>query len=51
MQTTLKKEELNLPEGEWNILVNKDSAGVNVLGNIKNKVIVKPLTGMVLKKK
>jgi pullulanase len=48
---SLKKEELNLPEGEWNILVNKDSAGVNVLGNIKNKVIVKPLTGMVLKKK
>lgn len=44
------KEELHLPSGEWNILVNKDKAGLKILDTINSIVILEPSTGMVLKK-
>lgn len=44
-------EEFILPDGEWDILVNPDKAGIKSLGKIKTNVIVKPSTGYVLKKR
>jgi pullulanase/glycogen debranching enzyme len=46
-----KNEEFHLPAGEWNILVNEDNAGVNVIGSVKDKIILEPSTGMVVKKR
>ncbi len=46
-----KVESFNLPEGNWEILVNQDKAGVEPLGIISNKIELQPSTGMVLKKK
>lgn len=45
-----KKEEFILPEGEWEILVNPEEAGVKSLGSKKNKIEVEPSGGYVLKK-
>jgi len=44
------KQEFILPEGYWDILVNEKEAGTNILGKIKNKLILEPSTGCVLKK-
>ncbi len=44
------KQEFILPEGKWDILVNEKEAGTNILGKIKNKLILEPSTGCVLKK-
>lgn len=46
-----KEESFNLPEGNWEILVSQDKAGVEPLGIISNKIEIQPSTGMVLKKK
>jgi pullulanase/glycogen debranching enzyme len=46
-----KDEEIVLPEGKWDILVNEEFAGVDGLETITQKVIIKPSTGMILKKK
>ncbi|OGU74567.1 MAG: pullulanase [Ignavibacteria bacterium RBG_16_34_14] len=46
-----KKEEFHLPEGEWDVLVNEDKAGIVVLDTVTKKVILKPSNGMVLKKR
>jgi len=43
-----KVEEFTLPEGEWDILVNEDKAGVNSLGTISNIITLEPTTGIVL---
>lgn len=43
-------EEFILPDGEWEILVNPDKAGIIPLGSIKEKIIVGSSTGYVLKK-
>lgn len=45
-----KTEQFNLPEGEWNILVNEKSAGIKPLGKISNKISVNPSSGFVLMK-
>lgn len=45
------KEEFILPDGEWDILVNPDKAGIEPLNKIKDKITVSPSTGYVLKKK
>jgi pullulanase/glycogen debranching enzyme len=45
-----KTEECFLPEGNWDILVNEEQAGIEILGTITQKVILKPSTGMVIKK-
>jgi len=45
-----KSEEIDLPEGEWDILVNSESAGIESLGKINSKIILETSTGVVLKK-
>jgi pullulanase len=44
-------EEFILPDGEWDILVNPEEAGIKTLGTVKTKLIVKPSSGYVLKKR
>ena len=43
-----KKEEFDLPEGNWNILVNPSKAGTETLGTVKDKIKVSPTSGFVL---
>jgi len=45
-----KDQEFRLPEGKWEVLVNKDNAGIKVLDTIIKKVILEPSTGIVMKK-
>ncbi len=45
------KEEFVIPSGEWDILVNENSAGTKSLGKVKKKITLNPSTGCVLKKK
>jgi pullulanase/glycogen debranching enzyme len=44
-------EEFILPEGEWNILVNPTVAGIETTGNVKEKLVIEPSSGYVLKMK
>jgi pullulanase len=44
-------EEFFLPEGEWEILVDANSAGVEPITVISSKAILDPSTGIVLKKR
>ena len=48
----LKKKEIKtkLPEGDWEILINGETAGIQVLGAIKKEITIKPITGYVLRK-
>src|SRR5690554_1005652 len=46
----LKNEEFHLPEGEWNVLVNKNNAGIKIINTVSEKIIINSSTGMVLKK-
>jgi pullulanase/glycogen debranching enzyme len=48
---TNKSQVFNLPEGEWEILVNPDKAGIESLGEVTTKIEVLSSTGFVLKKK
>jgi pullulanase/glycogen debranching enzyme len=48
---TKLSEEFLLPQGEWDVLVNSESAGIEPLGIINSKAILDPSTGFVLKKK
>ncbi len=43
-------EEFILPSGKWDILVNPDKAGVDRIDGAFGKLIVKPVSGYVLKK-
>jgi pullulanase len=45
------KEEFFLPDGEWNILINSEAAGIESLGTLKGKIILEASTGIVLQKK
>ncbi len=45
-----KNEVFNLPEGDWEILVDSQNAGVSSLEVILGKIEVLPQTGFVLKK-
>ena len=45
---TNKATEVTLPEGEWNICVNKESAGVVSLGKVSGKVTVDAVSAMIL---
>jgi pullulanase/glycogen debranching enzyme len=44
-------EEFFLPEGEWEILVDANSAGVESITVISSKAVLVPSTGLVLKKR
>ena len=46
-----KVEEFNLPNGEWEVFVNADKAGITSLGTVSGKIELNPSTGFVLKKK
>lgn len=45
---TEEKTELELPEGKWNVYVNGEKAGTEVLKTVKGKVTVEPISAMVL---
>ena len=44
------KKTINLPEGEWNICVNGEKAGTEVLGTAAGTVEVEPISAMILVK-
>ncbi len=46
-----KEENFDLPEGNWEILVNQDKAGIEPLGIISGNIEISSSTGMVLKLK
>lgn len=48
---TTQSEEYELPIGNWDVLVNENSAGIKVLNTYTGKVTIKPSSGMVLKRK
>ncbi len=45
-----KEQEFSLLEGNWEILVNPEKAGINSLGSVSEKIVLEPSTGFVLKK-
>ncbi len=45
-----KPESFILPEGDWEVLVNQNEAGIKPLTEVSTKVELQPSTGMVLKK-
>jgi len=42
--------KLILPEGNWQIIVNNKKAGVKKLGEVKDEIVVPPISGIVLRK-
>lgn len=44
-------QKIALPEGDWDILVNKDRAGIEVIKNVSDEITLEPATGSVLKKR
>ena len=40
--------EIELPEGKWNVYINGEKAGTEVLKTVKGSVTVKPISAMVL---
>jgi pullulanase/glycogen debranching enzyme len=46
-----KSQEFNLPDGDWEMLVNPDMAGVESLAVVSTNIELQPSTGFVLKKK
>lgn len=43
-------KDITLPDGNWNIYVNAQKAGTEVLGSVTGKVTVESLSGMILVK-
>ncbi len=44
------KVSFDLPEGDWELLVNQREAGITPLDIVKNKITLEPVSGTVLKK-
>jgi len=44
-------QQINLPKGEWEILVGPTKAGTKPIKVVKNKIEIEPTSGFVLKKK
>jgi pullulanase len=44
-------EEFKLPEGNWDILVDPSKAGIEKLKDASGKILVKPVSGFVLRKR
>ncbi|MDZ7624987.1 MAG: hypothetical protein U5J96_11185 [Ignavibacteriaceae bacterium] len=42
---------VDIPDGEWNVLADENTASVNPLKTLKKKVTLNSSTGMILKKK
>jgi pullulanase/glycogen debranching enzyme len=52
MNASQNQDEIfKIPSGEWDILVNEDNAGITSLGKVNNKIILSPISGIVLKRK
>lgn len=47
----LKEVAFNLPKGKWEVLVNKDKAGTEVLNIVNRKITIPTSSGLILKKK
>ena len=45
-----KETKIKLPEGDWEILINGETAGIQALGVIKKEMTIKPITGYVLRR-
>jgi pullulanase/glycogen debranching enzyme len=45
------KLETELPEGEWDVIVDEDTAGVSPINTVNQNIILNSSTGMILKKK
>ncbi|MFA3782359.1 pullulanase [Melioribacteraceae bacterium 4301-Me] len=45
-----KKIIFNLPKGSWQLLVNEQKAGIEPITIQKDKIVLEPISGMVLKK-
>lgn len=43
-------EEFKLPEGNWEILVDSEKAGIEKIGEATGKIVVRPVSGYVLRK-
>jgi hypothetical protein len=43
--------EADLPDGEWELLVDENTAGVKSIRTLQKKVTINSSTGMILKKK
>lgn len=48
---SMKSCEFSLPEGEWDVLVNAETAGTDPVGSVNSKVVLEHSTGMILRKK
>ena len=48
---TDKEQKFDLPDGDWDVLVNSEIAGIQSLEIVKSEVRLEPSTGMLLKKK
>ncbi len=46
-----EKLEFSLPEGSWEVLVDKDKAGIRPLSEVNGKIKLEPVSGAVLKLK
>jgi len=46
-----KKEEFTLPTGEWDVLADKNTAGITAIKSISGKIIIDSTCGTILKKK
>lgn len=46
-----KTEIFSLPENEWEIIANKNSAGVKPIENVSGEIFIEPKTGFILKRK
>jgi len=47
----VSKLEVELPEGEWNVLADENVAGVELQKSVTNKITLNSSTGFILKKK
>jgi len=47
---TISSLEADLPEGEWDVLVDESKAGVNSIKTVRQKVAIDSSTGMILKR-
>ena len=46
-----KSYEFTLPDCDWDVLVNAETAGTNPVGSVNSKIVLEHSTGIVLKKK
>ncbi|MGL4510104.1 hypothetical protein, partial [Cetobacterium sp.] len=46
-----EKVKLTLPNGEWEVYVNGEKAGIEVLERVKNKINVEKISTYILKKR